>query len=76
MKRSNIIKRIEEVAKSITTECRVFTNEMEYPKCQLCKVSEYIGGYARPGKALTPYLLPMELLAYVQGMKAAQGKQY
>ena len=75
MKRSEIIKQIKEAAKGITNSAvEVFTNGANYPKCQLCNIAEYIGDYARPGEALTPYMRPMELLAYVRGMVAGANR--
>lgn len=75
MKREQIINKIKEAANGITNNAvEVFTNGANYPKCQLCYISEYIGVYARPGEPITPYMRPTELLAYVQGMAAALNK--
>lgn len=72
MKREQIIKRVKEVAKQITAESvEVFTCGAIYPKCALYTIGEVIGGYNRPGKRITPEMLPTELLAYVRGMAQA-----
>lgn len=69
MKREQIVSRIKETAKALTNErVNVFTCGAIYPKCYLASVSERIGGFDRPGKRLTPDMLPTYLLAYVQGM--------
>ena len=68
MKREQIIKRVKEVAKQITAESvEVFTCGAIYPKCALYTIGEVIGGYNRPGKRITPEMLPTELLASVRG---------
>lgn len=72
MKREQIIKRVKEVAKQITAESvEVFTCGAIYPKCAFYTIGEVIGGYNRPGKRITPEMLPTELLAYVRGMAQA-----
>ncbi len=72
MKREQIIKRVKEVAKQITAESvEVFTCGAIHPKCALYTIGEVIGAYNRPGKRITPEMLPTELLAYVRGMAQA-----
>jgi len=75
MKRSEIIKKAIATAQQITTNAvNVFTSGEIYPKCYLSTVAENIGGYDRPSERLSPDMRPTELLAYVQGMAAAQSK--
>lgn len=77
MKREQIIKKVKETAKHITSETvDVFTCGAIYPKCALYTVGEVISGYKRPGGRITPDMRPTELLAYVSGMARAINGNY